>query len=177
MVHTDRRQHGTEGRKQQRQLCFPVTALAATNITDTSVTFTWADTSNTLATITGHVAVVGNLTPNTLYTFGVQANCASGDASFITTGARTDCEPFANPHTWTFEGMLTDVTPSCWTKVGEGSVKVMSNANNSHSGSLYVRFSGSTSNLIALPETQNEIVTLQLRFWTRPEKVPQLVLL
>ena len=34
---------------------------------------------------------------------------------------------------------------------------------------MSLKFSGATTNVIALPETDDEISTLQLRFWTRPE--------
>ena len=165
--------------------CVDVSNLTVVSVTSNSVTLSWddtqnpagtlytaynmADTSSCSDTITGNVAVIGNLNANTLYTFGVQANCPFGDAPFATVSVLTDCESFASPYTWTFEEMNASATPVCWEKVGDGTVNVMNSTANSHNGTQYVRFGGSGGNLIALPETQSEISTLQLRFWTRPE--------
>ena len=162
--------------------CLEVTNLTVTGTTSSSVTLNWVD-ANSGATFTiynmADTSVVGtasdntytveNLTANTTYTFGVQANCTSGDAPITTLTVTTDCDVFVAPYTWTFEDMTASAAPVCWNKIGSGTVNVINSTTNSHDGSKYVRFSGSTSNLVALPETQAEISTLQLRFWTRPE--------
>ena len=166
--------------------CLEVTNLAVSATSTNSITLTWndnhnpdgtgytvynmADTSDVNATINGNSALIENLDANTLYTFGVESNCASGDdAAIVTVSGRTECDVFTAPYTWTFEDMTASAAPLCWTKIGTGTVNVISSTTNSHDGTMYVRFSGSTSNLVALPETQDEIGTLQLRFWTRPE--------
>ena len=165
--------------------CLPVTAQTVTNVTSNSVSLSWTDDANTSAsyiiynmsdtsvvsdiTIDGTTAVISNLEPNTAYTFGIVADCGNGDLADIrTVSTRTECAAFAAPHTWDFEDQ-TSGTPYCWTKVGNGTAAVTNSSTNAHAGSYYLKFSGSTSNLILLPETQDEISTLQVRFWTRPE--------
>ncbi len=160
--------------------CMPVSNLSTSNISAYEATLTWvgeadsytiynmADTS-VIGTTYDTTYTIDNLDANTFYTFGVQANCTSGDAAIVNISFFTSCIAFAAPYTWDFEAMNANAAPQCWTKVGAGTVNVLSSTSNSHGGSHYVRFSGSTSNLIALPETQDEISTLQLRFWTRPE--------
>ena len=165
--------------------CLPVTAQTVTNVTSNSVSLSWTDDANTSAsyiiynmsdtsvvsdiTIDGTTAVISNLEPNTAYTFGIVADCGNGDLAGIrTVSTRTECAAYAAPHTWDFEDQ-TSGTPNCWTKVGNGTAAVANSSTNAHAGSYYLKFSGSTSNLILLPETQDEISTLQVRFWTRPE--------
>ena len=165
--------------------CLPVTAQTVTNVTSNSVSLSWTDDANTSAsyiiydmsdtsvvsdiTIDGTTAVISNLEPNTAYTFGIVADCGNGDlANIRTVSTRTECAAYAAPHTWDFEDQ-TSGTPNCWTKVGNGTAAVANSSTNAHAGSYYLKFSGSTSNLILLPETQDEISTLQVRFWTRPE--------
>ena len=165
--------------------CLEISNLTVTGTTSSSISLAWTDNINNGATysiynmsdssllasgISELTYNVDNLDANTLYTFGVEANCSSTDASPLTmVSGRTDCDVFSAPYTWTFEDMDASAEPICWTKVGSGTVNVLNSTSNSHNGSMYVRFSGSTSNLIALPETQDEITALQLRFWTRPE--------
>ena len=165
--------------------CLEISNLTVTGTTSNSISLAWTDNINNGATysiynmsdsslLASDIAeltyTVENLDANTLYTFGVEANCSSTDASPITmVSGRTDCDVFSAPYTWTFEDMDASAEPLCWTKIGTGTVNVLNSTTNSHDGSKYVRFSGSTSNLIALPETQEEINTLQVRFWTRPE--------
>ena len=163
--------------------CLEVSNLTVSGTTSNSITLSWVDSTNTDATYTiydmsdnsligtsnTHTYTAENLDANTVYTFGVQANCSAGDAPLTTVSGRTACTAFAAPFTWTFEDMATSATPECWTKVGSGTVAVQSGTSNSHESSRYLRFNGSTSNLVVLPETENEINTLQLRFWTRPE--------
>ena len=165
--------------------CFPVINLAATSVTSTGLTLTWSDDVNSSATytiynmadttvvasaISGTTYTISNLDANTLYTYGVAADCGGGDvASIATLSVRTSCATYTAPYTWDFEDMPTDAAPLCWNKVGTGSANVLSSTSNTHGGSKYLRFSGSTSNLIVLPEFSDDISDLQIRFWTRPE--------
>lgn len=165
--------------------CFPVINLAATSVTSTGLTLTWSDDVNSSATytiynmadttvvasaISGTTYTISNLDANTLYTYGVAADCGGGDvASIATLSVRTSCATYTAPYTWDFEDMPTDAAPLCWNKVGTGSANVMSSTSNTHGGSKYLRFSGSTSNLVVLPEFSDDISDLQIRFWTRPE--------
>lgn len=165
--------------------CFPVINLAATSVTSTGLTLTWSDDVNSSATytiynmadttvvasaISGTTYTISNLDANTLYTYGVAADCGGGDvASIATLSVRTSCAAYTAPYTWDFEDMPTDAAPLCWNKVGTGSANVLSSTSNTHGGSKYLRFSGSTSNLVVLPEFSDDISDLQIRFWTRPE--------
>ncbi|MBR6440512.1 MAG: fibronectin type III domain-containing protein, partial [Bacteroidales bacterium] len=163
--------------------CMDVSNLAVSAVTSNSITLTWADTQNPSATYTvsdtsGVIAsginamtyTVTGLSANTEYTFNVVANCTADNASPATSvTGRTACAAFDAPYTWNFEDMTANAAPLCWTKVGTGTINVLSNTSNAHNSTMYLRFSGETSNLILLPQTEDEINTLQVRFWTRPE--------
>ena len=113
----------------------------------TYTVFNMADTSDTYATVTGNVAVIENLDANTLYTFGVQANCAAGNANYMTVSGRTACAAFGAPYTWDFEDMNTSAAPICWTKLTGGNANVTSGSGETyyHSATKYIQFSGVAS--------------------------------
>jgi len=108
--------------------CMEVSNLTVVETTSSSITISWDDTqnpdgttytvydmsnnSNTNATITGNVAVIDNLIANTQYTFGVQANCPSGDAPIMTVSGRTNCAPEGLPFSETFDASLSG--NPCW---------------------------------------------------------------
>ncbi|MCR5444329.1 MAG: choice-of-anchor J domain-containing protein [Bacteroidales bacterium] len=107
--------------------CMDVTGLTASDITSSSVTLSWADGGNASATysvydmsdstlimsgITALTYTVTDLTANTPYVFGVQANCAAGDAPFATVNARTSCAVEAMPFTESFGASLS--SDPCW---------------------------------------------------------------
>ena len=106
--------------------CLEVTGLTVTATTSSSIALSWVDAANTGATYTiydmADNSVVGtsasttytvdNLTANTQYTFGVQANCTSGDAPFTTVTALTDCAIETMPWSENFDNW-TDKSP-CW---------------------------------------------------------------
>ncbi|MBQ7061839.1 MAG: hypothetical protein IJM88_00935 [Bacteroidales bacterium] len=87
--------------------CFPVTGLAVTAATATSLTLGWSDTTNSGATytlldlgansvvatgISGTSYTVSGLSGSTTYTFGLVTNCSATDASDTATLiATTDC--------------------------------------------------------------------------------------
>ncbi len=132
-------------------------------------------TTATVTTLTDHVFNATGLDEQTSYDFYVRANCGAdgySDWSIVYTFT-TPCAPIAvtkyNHYTEDFESTATNNLPDCWTKVGTGTVAVLSSTSNAHNSSYYLRFSGSLSNLVLLPETENEANTLQLNFWTRPE--------
>ena len=124
--------------------CFPVTALTVSNVTTSDVTLTWADTLNSGATYTvynGTTAVatgitattytVTGLTANTVYTFNVEANCSSDNASNATTiTARTACNATTSlPYVEEFNGYTglptypyygPSTTPACWLYYSNG---------------------------------------------------------
>lgn len=168
--------------------CVKVTGLAAVDsmTTSSSITLAWndninsgatytiynmADTSVVASAITGTSYTITGLDANTLYSFAVMTDCGGGDESDLTmpVSVRTSCATYTAPYTWDFEDMPTSAAPLCWNKVGTGSANVLSSTSNTHGGSKYLRFSGSTSNLVVLPEFSDDISDLQIRFWTRPE--------
>lgn len=89
--------------------CMPVTDLTATNVTESGLTLSWTDNSNsgasytityvdaegttqTLTSTTTSIDVTG-LTALTAYTFSVVANCSATDASAALTGTFTSGAP------------------------------------------------------------------------------------
>ena len=108
------------------------------------------------------------LTNNTDYTFSVQAVCGTNDTSdWVTITATTPCIenlPYSND----FETFTNQSTvPDCWAKIGSGTIMMNNSTTYSHSGSYAMRFSGATSNTVALPMfTSNNVL---LSFYTRPE--------
>ena len=110
--------------------CFEISGLATSNITSNSVDLSWSDNSNVSGTtysvysiangtetliddnITDTNYTVTNLTPNTSYTFGVQANCTLGDAAVMTISATTACASEALPFTEDFSATLAN--NQCW---------------------------------------------------------------
>ena len=110
--------------------CIEISSLAASNITANSVDLSWADNSNAATTtysvysiengaqtlidnnITSTGYTVSNLTPNTSYTFGVQANCTGGDAGVMTISATTACASETMPWSENFDNW-TAKSP-CW---------------------------------------------------------------
>lgn len=168
--------------------CLEVPTVAVDAVTSSSITLSWtenpgnasatysvynmADTSLVASNINDTTYTVDNLDANTVYTFAVQANCTAGDAPFTTVSGRTACGTFAAPYTWDFEDMNTSAVAICWTKLGGGSANVTSGTTTDqyHSATKYIQFSGvAGNNMLVLPETEDEISALQLRFWTRPE--------
>ena len=106
--------------------CLEVTNLTVTATSSNSVSLSWVDAANNGATYTlydmsdntvvgsatGTTATIDNLTPNTTYTFGVQANCAAGDAPITTVTVLTDCADETMPWSEDFDNW-TAKSP-CW---------------------------------------------------------------
>ncbi len=109
--------------------CLEITSASVTDKTAHSITVTWvpndgntnatytvynmADTSVVATNLTGTAYTVNNLSANTQYTFGIQANCPAGDAQIITTTGRTACEAETIPFTEDFSATLA--SDQCWT--------------------------------------------------------------
>ncbi len=113
---------------EEMPACLEVSDVAASNITSSSMSLTWsanannasatytvynmADTSVVASNLSGTTYTVTNLTPNTQYTFGVQANCPAGDAAIMTVTGRTDCAVEVLPFTEDFSATLAN--DPCW---------------------------------------------------------------
>lgn len=109
--------------------CLEVASASASNVTSNSVTLSWVpDNSNPSATftiynmadnsvvasnLTDTTYTINNLTSNTQYTFGIQANCPAGDASITTVSCRTDCDVESMPFVESFSATLA--SDPCWT--------------------------------------------------------------
>ncbi len=152
--------------------CLEISNLAASDITSSSVTLSWTDTYNTNATytiistvtnnvyasnVTGTTYTVTGLNANTLYSFGVRANCSANDSSMVmAVSARTACSSISVPYTTGFEAnelvgtTNVEALPFCWTRYS--SAATYTYYPYSYSGSTYAHestrslyFYGSTS--------------------------------
>lgn len=119
--------------------CYPVRGLAVdeSQTTTESITLTWIDTNNTVATyivytiagtdttevdaaninITGTTAVITGLNANTPYTFGVKSDCGNGDVTAMrTVNGRTACGAITEfPWTEDFETYASGISAiPCW---------------------------------------------------------------
>ena len=106
--------------------CSPVTSLVVTDITSNSATLSWVDAGNTgatytiynmadtsiVATVNDTSYTVNNLAANTNYTFGVQAICATSDATITTVSCLTECASETMPWSENFDNW-TSKSP-CW---------------------------------------------------------------
>lgn len=119
--------------------------------------------------LTDTVVTLTNLESNTTYTVAVRAICGAGDTSNACTFTfTTPCGTRAIPYLENFDN-LDGTLPDCWVKVGSGTVAKYSSSSYSHSGSYSLKFNGSTSNLVVLPEMDSAINELEMSLWTRPE--------
>ena len=182
--------------------CMPVTAFTVDSTTVSSIFLSWTDTINTYATYTIYdmsdtsVVISGlsstdyevtNLTANTLYNFGVAADCGSGDMSFMMmVSGRTDCAMLTTlPYTCGFEAnelpsSESYLLPICWTKYndsnGSSNYYPYAYSNYPHTGSRALYFYSYSSSSYAdtmmavLPPLDNTIYPMngnQLCFWMR----------
>ena len=112
------------------EICYPVTGLAASNITADGATLTWtgdaasynvyviaADTTLVQNVATTTLTLTG-LTAMTQYTYGVRAVCTSSESDMVSVTFATACSSISLPFTETFEA--TSATTGCWTTDGPG---------------------------------------------------------
>lgn len=167
--------------------CKKPTTLNISDITTTGAAFTWtaggSETNfeyivlpagaeevwnNPTAVNNQNSVTLTTLTANTAYDFYVRAACGDtekSDARMVS--FRTACGIAAIPYTNGFEDETANALPSCWEKVGSGTVAVQTTQ--PHNGTKSLKFSGTTSNIIAFPVLGAEINTLQVTLYTRPE--------
>ena len=162
-------------------------AVDPTLTTSSSLTFTWIDDVNTGATysvyalngtdttllqsgLTAMTYTATGLDANTVYTFGVMADCGATDglSALRTVNGRTACGAMAIPYTTSFEDDATNAAPMCW-DVLSGNIRVINGTPNS--GSNRLDFRGTTDNRIALPAMAQPYSGLTLRFWERAESM------
>jgi hypothetical protein len=158
--------------------CLAPTLNPAENVTATSATISWTANSGEtewtlevngeeIANVTENPYTLDDLDPATVYTVRIMANCSADDESdwSSTMDFATACVPLTSLEE-DFES-YTSGLPTCWDKVGAGTVAVQTSQPNSGSKSL--RFSGvSGGNIVALPEFES-YDGLTLSFYTKPE--------
>ena len=113
---------------------------------------------------------IEGLTPGTLYYVYIQSNCENAnDWEYI--DFTTACEPISVlPYEDGFENSTQYMTPTCWTKVGQGSVFVNEYDYYANTGTNYLRFGDATNgNIIAMPQFETNGSAILLDFYTRPE--------
>ncbi len=113
---------------------------------------------------------IEGLTPGTLYYVYIQSNCENAeDWEYIY--FMTACEPISVlPYEDGFENSTQYMTPTCWTKVGQGSVFVNEYDYYANTGTNYLRFGDATNgNIIAMPQFETNGSAILLDFYTRPE--------
>lgn len=165
--------------------CPAVTAITVRNLTPTtaSLSFTpsgtetqWLGTIN--PPIFGQSSIILSdttanlflLTPSTDYTISVRAICAVDDTSYARTITfRTPCLPTALPYQENFDSLSSGELPSCWNKLGDGTVQIWNSSSYALSGTNSIRFSGSYSNLVTLPLLSGSTNLLEMTFASRPE--------
>lgn len=157
--------------------CKKTASVTVTDITSNSATISWdavdgAESYDVTVGSTTHAAVtstslnVTGLSANTLYEVGVVTNCGAEDHSNPkTVSFRTECGAEVTPFSEGFEAYNAGELPSCWEKLGDGTVAVT--ADNAHDGSKSLLFYGNTSNVVVLPLMDKEANQLQISLWSR----------
>ncbi len=115
---------------------------------------------------TNEMYELAGLNSNTAYAISVVADCGGETSMPIFGTFRTACGEISIPYTEDFESYATSADLPCWTVLGG---TVQPSTSYTHSGARSLKFSGSTNNIIAMPSTEDEINTLELTFFTRPE--------
>ena len=159
--------------------CLRVSDLAVSASDSASITLSWIDTLNGGATYTvmvgdsvvatgvnGTTYTVTDLSANTLYTFSVAVECGSETSEAQSISARTECGIMPLPYVEDFESHTSDAAPLCWNNLN-GSAFVRNYS--AHGGNKRLDFRGSNSTIAVMPRFEQEVNTLQMTFWTRPE--------
>ena len=170
-----------------RASCAKPTGLTVSTITANSATLTWApggsessweysfnngSSWNTFSSVSGttlKTADISGLSANTAYSICIRANCGSEYSNKTSSVPfRTACGEQSVPYSETFESYSSGL-PSCWEKVGSGSVAVQMEYPNQGAKSL--KFSGvANGNIVALPKFNENTSLLTVSFYTRPER-------
>jgi hypothetical protein len=170
--------------------CYPVSDLHFDNVASNSIDLVWADTNNNGATysvykitgtdtvlvpasdvtINGTTATISGLLPNTLYTFGVVAECGTdGLSRLVTATERTACSPLIPlPITENFDGMGTGsgYRPFCWSVLkANGNNPYLSATHHSGNASYYFSASQNDTIFVATPMMDATLNALHVRFW------------
>lgn len=163
--------------------CIRPKQLSVSNITSSTADLSWVnendgtpagyivkvikDTVETIYPTTSNPYTIQNLEPATTYAVRAMTACSSTDSSSWSHEVifTTECEAYATISE-TFED-YTSGLPTCWEKVGPGTVAVQTS--HVHQGTKSLKFSGVASrNIVALPELETTN-GMMLSFYTQPE--------
>lgn len=184
--------------------CKPVMNITATDIQTDNITIGWTprghedtwhviyrelyDTTWAAGASSAPTFTADNLTPNTTYVFGVSADCESEASDTMYAYFTTECLPTPIPWTESFDNLTantssaTNVLPSCWTYINNGSNATYAGCPSTYNSSSYansgtnsVKFYSSTGvtyddQYLVLPEvdtTATPINTLMVTFQAR----------
>ena len=168
--------------------CSLPTALEASNLTPTSVTFTWSPGGSETEwiyqlgnrawqTTTDTTVSFSDLVSNSNYMFRVRAICSASDTSFaVSTSIVTPCEAIPSdslPYTYGFEDASgtssTSTINACWTRVTNYTSTAYPYPNSTHHGtgskSLYFYSASSYYSYAVLPLIDESLLSLQLSFY------------
>ena len=165
-----------EPAQQGGDVCEKPATLVAENVTGNSATLTWTGGSGVYnielngsiieENYEGYTYDLTNLAATTAYTAKVQSVCdgSTPTSTWKSVSFTTPCTSYDIPYTYDFEA---EAPFACWTP--NAGVTRANSSSNAHNGSYYLRFAGSTSNLVALPQFNEPTNNLRVEFWTRPE--------
>lgn len=116
-------------------ICYPVTGLTVSNITENGATLTWVGTANSYnvytisgtdttlyQNVTDTAIILTGLTAMTNYTYGVTAVCSSDESTMATVTFSTACDAVTLPYVESFEA--TSATRNCWNLVSNNTENV-----------------------------------------------------
>ncbi|MCR4965155.1 MAG: fibronectin type III domain-containing protein, partial [Bacteroidales bacterium] len=106
---------------------------------------------------------INSLQPSTTYQVLIQAAC-NPEVWSDTLSYTTACAAQGIPYTYDFE---TEPPFDCWTPIAGAARN--SNSTYAHESTTSLKFSGTTKNMIVLPQFTEATNTLRVEFWTRPE--------
>ena len=157
-------------------VCEKPATLVAEDVTGNSATLTWTGGSGVYnielngtiieQSYQGYTYDLRDLAATTAYTVKVQSVCngETPTSTWKSVSFTTPCATYDIPYTYDFE---EEAPFACWTPIA--GVTRANSSSNAHDGSYYLRFAGSTSNLVALPQFNEPTNNLRVEFWTRPE--------
>ena len=141
------------------------------------VSGTWEDDAETV-NVSGTTYTLTGLDPNTHYIVRVANDCGSEQSNYISTTLHTECVAISvtdEPYFEGFEGYASNSFPDCWTRItsytsGTTVYPYVNTSATPHigSGSFYSYNNAANPIYVALPEFVEDINTLRISFWMKP---------
>lgn len=133
---------------------------------------TWSDDWTNLNDADVLSVMLPGLTPNSSYNFRMKAVYGTEESFVSSTSFVTECPAAtAVPYSYGFE---TASEFSCWEVIAGAAIADHTSNQPTHdgtTGSKHLKFSGTTSNMVALPAFGEATNTLRITLWTRPENI------